>query len=43
VDGLALPDEAKQRLRDITPASYIGNAAQQAKAIKLAIIQLRMR
>ncbi|HIQ40947.1 MAG TPA: adenylosuccinate lyase, partial [Sulfurivirga caldicuralii] len=43
VDGLALPDEAKQRLRDMTPASYIGNAAQQAKAIKLAIIQLRMR
>ena len=43
VDGLELPDEAKQRLREMTPASYIGNAAQQAKAIKLAIIQLRMR
>ncbi len=43
VDGLELPDEAKQRLREMTPASYIGNAAQQAKAIKLAIVQLRMR
>lgn len=43
VDGLELPEEAKQRLREMTPASYIGNAAQQAQAIKLAIVQLRMR
>ncbi len=43
VDALELPDEARQRLRKMTPASYIGNAAQQAKAIKLAIVQLRMR
>ena len=42
VDGLELPEDAKQRLREMTPASYIGNAAQQAKAIKLAIVQLRM-
>ena len=43
VAGLDLPEDAKQRLSAMTPASYIGNAAQQAKAIKLAIVQLRMR
>ncbi len=33
VDGLELPDEVKQRLKAMTPASYIGNAAAQAKAL----------
>jgi adenylosuccinate lyase len=31
VDGLPLPDEEKRRLRSLTPASYIGNAASQAR------------
>ncbi len=31
VDGLDLPDEAKGRLRDLTPATYTGIAAQLAK------------
>ncbi len=31
VDGLELPDEAKQALRALTPATYTGNAAQQAR------------
>ncbi|SIN93370.1 Adenylosuccinate lyase [Sulfurivirga caldicuralii] len=43
VDDLDLPEEAKQRLREMTPASYTGNAAQQAQAIKLAVVQLRAR
>ena len=30
VDGLDLPPEAKERLRSLTPASYIGNAKDQA-------------
>ena len=33
VDGLELPDDVKQRLKAMTPASYIGNAAAQAKAL----------
>ncbi len=33
IDGLELPEEAKQALRQLTPAGYIGNAADQAKAI----------
>ncbi|OOZ35682.1 adenylosuccinate lyase [Solemya velesiana gill symbiont] len=33
VDGLDIPEEAKATLRDMTPASYIGNAVDQAKAI----------
>jgi adenylosuccinate lyase len=33
VDGLALPAEAKQALRTLTPATYTGNAAQQAREI----------
>jgi adenylosuccinate lyase len=32
--SLALPDAEKQRLLTMTPASYTGNAAVQAKAIK---------
>ncbi len=31
VDGLDLPDEAKGRLRELTPATYTGIAAQLAK------------
>ncbi len=33
VDGLEIPDEAKQALRDLTPASYTGNAKTQAEQI----------
>ncbi|MCW9024688.1 MAG: adenylosuccinate lyase [Gammaproteobacteria bacterium] len=33
IEGLAIPDAAKQQLMDLSPASYIGNAIEQAKAI----------
>ncbi|WP_428821224.1 adenylosuccinate lyase [Microbulbifer sp. MCCC 1A16149] len=33
IDGLEMPEEAKQALREMTPASYIGNAVAQAKNI----------
>jgi len=33
VETLDIPDEAKQLLIELTPASYIGNAVAQAKAI----------
>ncbi len=33
VDSLELPAEAKQQLREMTPASYTGNAKEQAKDI----------
>jgi len=33
VDGLELPEEAKAALRELTPLSYIGNAAEQARQI----------
>ncbi len=34
VEGLeGIPDDAKQNLKHLTPASYIGNAAEQAKQI----------
>ncbi len=33
IDGLALPDDAKARLRSLTPAAYTGNAAEQARRI----------
>ena len=33
IDGLDMPAEAKAELRKLTPASYIGNAAAQAKRI----------
>lgn len=33
VQGLALPDDAKALLLAMTPASYIGNAAEQAKKL----------
>ena len=31
IDDLSLPEEAKQALRQLTPANYIGNAAEQAR------------
>ena len=33
IDGLAIPDTEKARLKVLSPASYIGNAAEQARAI----------
>jgi adenylosuccinate lyase len=33
INGLAIPAEAKQRLLAMTPASYTGNAADQANAL----------
>ena len=33
VDGLDIPEEARARLHAMTPASYIGNAAEQARNI----------
>ncbi|MBI5042141.1 MAG: adenylosuccinate lyase, partial [Gammaproteobacteria bacterium] len=33
IDTLDIPAEAKQRLRTLTPAGYIGNAAEQARKI----------
>jgi adenylosuccinate lyase len=34
IEQLDIPEHAQKSLLDLTPASYIGNAAQQAKAIK---------
>ena len=33
VDGLEIPEAAKQELKNLTPASYIGNAVAQAQRI----------
>ena len=33
ITGLAIPDEAKQRLLALTPAGYTGNAADQARRV----------
>ncbi|MCB1859519.1 MAG: adenylosuccinate lyase [Gammaproteobacteria bacterium] len=33
IDGLELPDQAKMRLKRLTPADYTGNAAEQARGI----------
>jgi adenylosuccinate lyase len=33
IDGLAIPADAKARLRALTPATYIGNAAELAKRV----------
>lgn len=33
IDALELPEEAKSRLRDLTPAKYIGSAIEQARNI----------
>jgi adenylosuccinate lyase len=43
VDRLDLPAEAKQTLREMTPASYTGNAKHQAEAIQLALTMLKTR
>jgi len=34
IDGLAIPAEARRSLAEMTPASYIGNAAAQARRIR---------
>jgi adenylosuccinate lyase len=31
IDGLDIPEEAKASLKAMTPATYLGNAAEQAK------------
>ena len=36
----AVSDADKERLRALTPATYIGNAAEQARAIKEWIAKL---
>ncbi|WP_290647687.1 adenylosuccinate lyase [Aquisalimonas sp.] len=33
IDALDLPEEARQTLRELTPARYIGNAAEQARGV----------
>ena len=33
VDGLAIPEDAKTRLKTLTPANYVGNAAEQARKV----------
>ena len=33
IDSLAIPEPAKARLRELTPGSYVGNAAAQARGI----------
>ncbi len=33
IDSLAIPEDEKQRLSSMTPASYIGNAVEQAKKV----------
>ena len=33
IDGLELPDPVKQSLKSLTPQSYIGNAAEQARKV----------
>ncbi len=33
IDTLAIPEDAKARLRELTPALYVGSAAEQAKRI----------
>jgi len=34
IDGLDIPAEARRSLAEMTPASYIGNAAAQARRIR---------
>ncbi|EED32906.1 adenylosuccinate lyase [gamma proteobacterium NOR5-3] len=33
IDTLDIPEEAREALKELTPASYVGNAAQQARSI----------
>ena len=42
VEGLeGIPDDAKAALKQLTPATYIGNAAEQAKQIVLKCSDLQ--
>lgn len=34
IDTLAVPDTVKQQMKQLTPANYIGNAAEQTKALE---------
>jgi adenylosuccinate lyase len=34
VEELPIPDDAKERLKALTPATYTGNAAEQAARIR---------
>jgi adenylosuccinate lyase len=34
ISGLAIPDDAKKLLLEMTPASYVGKAVELAKRIK---------
>ena len=34
IDTLAIPEKARLALRDLTPARYLGNAAEQARKIE---------
>lgn len=43
VDRLELPVEVKKALREMTPASYIGNAQRQAETIELALTIVKGR
>ncbi|HEY9018890.1 adenylosuccinate lyase [Thiomicrospira sp.] len=43
VDRLELPAEVKKALREMTPASYIGNAQRQAETIELALTIVKGR
>ncbi len=43
VDTLELPEAEKEKLKAMTPASYIGNAKQQAENIELAVNMLKNR
>lgn len=43
VNTLELPEVEKEKLKAMTPASYIGNAKQQAENIELAVNMLKSR
>ena len=34
IDDLAIPEDAKERLKALTPATYVGNAGQQARGVQ---------
>jgi adenylosuccinate lyase len=34
LEGLALPEDAKARLRELEPSTYLGNAASQARKVR---------
>ena len=41
VETLDIPDESKERLMELTPATYIGNAVAQAKDIRAQIAKIQ--